>query len=95
MPPFPCHGCGAVKDYAVLEVYPYPDDHIVTDVPIQPLFVLEVEPEDPAGLWRQATVCHHCLHRLDPDMWISERMWRGLTPVTPFAHLSQLPHTGG
>jgi hypothetical protein len=28
-------------------------------------------------------------------MWISERMWRGLTPVTPFAQLSQLPHTGG
>lgn len=80
-----CHGCGVEKDPAVREVYPYPEDNIVTDRPIQPVFHLDCESDDED--WRKVTVCHHCLHRLEPDMWISRRCWESLNPVVPFEEL--------
>ena len=78
-----CLACGVVKDTTVKEIYPYPDNAIVTDVPIGPLFAIDCHGPD----WRVAIVCHECMHRLDPDLWINDVMWSSLAPVTPFAKL--------
>jgi hypothetical protein len=83
-----CHGCGAEKDPAALEVYPYPDDDRFGAEPVRPLFTLDAQPRPPeAGEWKAVNVCHHCLHRLDPDMWISSTCWKSIDPVTPWADL--------
>lgn len=82
-----CHGCGVEKDPAVKEVYPFPEDNIVTDRPIQPLHELDCEPTDDALPWKRVTVCHGCLHRLEPDMWISQQCWESLNPVVRFSEL--------
>lgn len=93
-----CLACGVVKDTTAKEVYQYPEDGIIDDEPIQPLFTVEchgslLTSDERGGVrtfdWRIGIVCHDCLHRLDPDMWISDTCWASLNPVTPF-HL--LPH---
>lgn len=86
-----CLACGARKDPAVPELYPYPGDGVVTDRPLRPLYELDCEPAVDGAPWRRVAVCHHCLHRLQPDMWISEACWAALDPVTPFAELPPAP----
>ena len=90
-----CFGCGVEKDTEVLERYPldkYPEDPICDD-PICPLFVLEVQPNQPvldSSTWKAAVVCHECFHKLEPDLWIGENCWRGISPVIPFDKLPRL-----
>jgi hypothetical protein len=89
-----CLACGELKDTRVPEPYPYPDDNIVCDRPIDPLWVLDcqgppLQPGDTTFDWRVVIVCHHCLHRLEPDMWISNAGWNSLDPAMPF---DRLPH---
>jgi len=89
-----CLACGTVKDTSAKEVYPYPDDGVACDLPIEPLSVMDCQGPllKPAGThsdWRVVIVCHHCFHKLEPDMWISDRCWESLNPVTPF---ERLPH---
>ena len=81
-----CLACGVEKDTSVKEVYPYPDDGIIDDKPIKPLMTLECQGKD----WRLVTVCHSCCHKLGVDMWISEKCWRLLNPITPFEELPRL-----
>jgi hypothetical protein len=90
-----CLACGVEKDISAKELYPYPDDGIVDDVPIRPLFSdIHCEPSfDEVSGWRVVTVCHNCFHKLDVDMWISERCWLALNPITPFKHLPKLQTT--
>ena len=79
---------------SVKEVYTYPEDGIIDD-PIEPLHVIDCEgpvlSKDEAGRvlcdWRVVIVCHHCLHKLEPDLWISDRCWAKLNPITPFHDL--------
>jgi hypothetical protein len=85
-----CLACGVEKDTSVKEVYPYPDDGIITDEPIEPLMTMDCQG---AGDWRVVTVCHACFHKLDVDMWISERCWLSLNPITPFEQLPKLQMT--
>lgn len=82
-----CHACGVEKDPSALEGYPWPEEDSITDEPIPPFFELDVEPSDGGGRWRRCTTCHSCFHRLSPDVWISQRGWESLNPVTPFADL--------
>lgn len=86
---FKCHGCGVEKDLTQKEVYPYPEDAIVTDRPVVPLYSLECEPTDEGGKWKHVMVCHHCFHKLEPDMWISERCWESISPQTAFDALPE------
>jgi len=83
-----CLACGALKNVAAKEVYPYPDDGIATDEPTEPLFVVDCQGAE----WRVVIVCHHCLHKLEPDLWISQGGWALLDPITPFEKLP-LPAT--
>lgn len=85
-----CHCCSVEKDPSILEIYPFPDDGIVDDEPIPPFFDLDVQPEGDikgGGTWKRATVCHSCFHKLEPDMWISEKIWMSMNPSTPFIDL--------
>jgi hypothetical protein len=90
-----CHGCGVEKDETVSEVYPYPDDNITQEKPIKPFMQLDCEgvdeEGDDSGTVKSVTVCHGCFHRLQPDMWISQRCWESLNPVVPF---EELPDVG-
>jgi hypothetical protein len=72
---------------AVLEPYPYPEDERLCEGPIEPLFVLEIQPDEGPGDWKVAVVCHECFKKLDPDMWISENCWININPVIPFDKL--------
>ena len=82
-----CLACGVEKDTDVKEMYPFPDDGIVSDKPIQPLMTFDCQGTDD---WRVVTMCHLCFHKLSPDMWISEHCWQSLNPVTPFEELPKL-----
>ena len=91
-----CYGCGAEKDPAGKEVYPYPEDQTLCDGPIQPLFVIECQSiarDEATGFhdFRAVVVCHECFRKLDPDMWIGEQCWRSLNPKVPFDLLPK-PH---
>lgn len=91
--PRKCHGCGIQKDSSVKELYPYPDEDGITDQPIGPFFNLDVEPERDGQRslgWKDATVCHQCFHKLEPDMWIHERCWKSIGPVVGFKDLPDL-----
>jgi hypothetical protein len=82
-----CLACGVEKDASVKEGYPYPDDGLIHD-PIDPFMVIDCKPRgNPATEWREVTVCHHCFHKLDADMWISDHCWRALNPTVPFEEL--------
>jgi len=87
-----CLACDIEKDTSVKEVYPYPDDGIRDDEPINPLMTLDCQgPSAGDGSdWRVVVVCHACFHKLDVDMWISDRCWRSLNPVVPFEQLPKL-----
>ena len=86
-----CLACGVEKDTEVEEVYPYPEEDRFVDEPIPPLLSTDCESWDsPDKRWRRATVCHECYHKLQPDMWISDRCWKNLDPVTPFEQLPLL-----
>lgn len=87
-----CQACGVEKDTEAKETYPYSDDGIIDDEPIEPLFSgLHCQGgQGPVSGWRVVTVCHQCFHKLDVDMWISERCWEGLNPITPFEQLPKL-----
>jgi hypothetical protein len=88
-----CLACGVEKDTSVKEIYPYPDDGIIDDEPIEPFLSIECQGgPGPVSDWRFVTVCHACFHKLDPDMWISERCWLSLKPITPFDQLPKLQH---
>ncbi len=82
-----CLCCGIEKDTEVREFYPYPDDGVVDDEPIEPLMTIDCK--GPAD-WRVVTVCHTCFHKLDVDMWISERCCQASNPITPFEELPRL-----
>jgi hypothetical protein len=87
-----CQACGVEKDSEVKEVYPYPDDGIIDDAPIQPFFTIDCQGPRVDGMtdWRAVTVCHDCFHKLDVDICISERCWQSLSPTTPFEQLPKL-----
>lgn len=89
-----CLACGVEKDPAVDEKYPWPDEDYVSDDPIPPFFVLNCEPEDDAAEWKETRVCHACFHKLSPDLWISQRCWEALRPVTPFGELPTFKERG-
>lgn len=82
-----CFGCGVEKDPKVLEEYSHPETDRICDGPVPPLFVIECQPTGKDTGWKAVVVCHECFHRLDPDMWISERCWESLNPTTPFDKL--------
>jgi len=90
-----CCGCGAEKDMSVLETYPFPEDEIFCNEPIQPLLNLECQPKDKSGEWKLTIVCHECFKKLDPDMWISENCWIGINPIITFDKLPSLKATIG
>lgn len=90
-----CLACGVEKDTSIKELYPYPDDGIIDDKPIEPLMDIDCQGSRVIEVtdFRVATVCHHCFHKLDVDMWICERCWLSLTPLTPFEQLPKLQTT--
>lgn len=92
-----CLACGVEKDTSIKEIYPYPDDGIIDDVPIEPLMTIDCQGRrihgHSTGDWRVVTVCHACFHKLDVDMWISEQCWLSLNPITPFGQLPKLNTT--
>ncbi len=89
-----CLACGVEKDTGTKEIYPYPDDGIIDDEPIGPLMDIDCEGpgawQDTPGGWRVVSVCHECFHKLDVDMWISDRCLSSLNPITPFEQLPLL-----
>lgn len=84
-----CHSCGVEKDMEALETSPHAEDDCLCDDPIPPLLGVDCEPDGVLAKWRTAKVCHECFHRLQPDMWIDERCWLGLNPVTRYADLPE------
>jgi len=78
-----CLACGVEKDMELKEIYPYPDDMITTEEPISPMFDIDCQMDKDRSDFRIATVCFHCYHKLEPDMWISQSMWEALNPITP------------
>jgi len=82
-----CLACGVEKDTSVKEVSPYAEEDGLIDEPIDPLMTIDCQG---TGDWRVVTVCHACFHKLDVDMWISERCWLALKPITPFEQLPKL-----
>ncbi len=85
-----CLACGVEKDASIKEVYPYPEDGLIDD-PIEPFMSNDRGGFGPGWSdWRVVTVCHHCFHKLDVDMWISESCWQSLNPITPYEQLPKL-----
>lgn len=88
-----CFGCGCEKSSDDAELYPYDDNHLVMDEPIPALFSMDCEgrkaPGEPSD-WRAVVVCHHCFHKLDPDMWIDDRGWNSINPKVRFENLPAL-----
>lgn len=87
-----CMACGVEKDTSLKETYPYPDDGVIVDEPIEPLTTIDCQGPRVHDVtdWRIVTVCHHCFHKLDVDMWISEACWRSIQPIVPFEQLPKL-----
>lgn len=81
-----CMGCGIEKDLNVFETFPFAGQRITQKIPIEPLFVLECQPNNDDE-WRMAITCHECFTKLSPDMWISEDCWIRINPVIPFNEL--------
>lgn len=86
-----CFGCGVQKDTDVKELYT-PDDRLVRDRPIDPLFVIPCEGRGvhSGGAWRAVVTCHACFARLDVDHWISSDCWAKIAPRVSFSELP--PH---
>ncbi len=93
-----CFCCGVEKDLSVQVKYPYEEDNIATDIDVPQLFTVECQGqnEDPdnSGDFRMAVMCHDCWHRLETtrgiDMWIGQRCWESLNPITPFEKLPEI-----
>src|SRR5262245_32446249 len=85
-----CLACGVEKETSLKEIYPFPEDGIISNTPVQPLFAIDCQGLD----WRVAIVCHACFHKLNPDMWISDRCWLSLNPIPPFEDLPLPLHDG-
>ena len=83
-----CLACGVEKDTTIKEAYPWGEEDGVIDEPVEPLWKLDCKGTVD---WRVVTVCHACFHRLSPDLWISERCWRSLNPITPYERLPMMP----
>lgn len=81
-----CYACGERKILEQLEVYQY-ESPPMTFEPIKPLMVIPVV--DGEAPIRAAIVCHACIHKIDPDMWIAKADWNGLEPVVPFSLLPE------
>ena len=85
-----CLSCGVEKDPNILETYAWEDDCLTTEETISPLIgELDCQSND-GKIWKKVIVCHQCFHKLEPDMWISEGMWRALNPVVPFENLTDI-----
>lgn len=86
-----CLACGVEKDASIKEAYPYPEDGLIED-PIDPFMTIDCQGPHVNDVtdWRVVSICHHCFHKLDVDMWISDACWRSLNPVTPFEKLPKL-----
>lgn len=41
--------------------------------------------------FRFVIVCHQCFDKLDPDMWISDGCWEGISPRVPYEALPRIP----
>ena len=83
-----CFGCGLQKDTDVLEAYPYPEEDGIVDYPIAPLHVIDCRSGyGSTSEWKVVVVCHGCMHKLAPDLWIGEDNWKSLDPVVPFEKL--------
>lgn len=79
-----CLACGIEKDVSILETYPY--EELYQAEPITPIFIgLECKCDD--GTIRLVNVCHECFHKLQPDMWISEKCWESISPITEVVEL--------
>lgn len=89
-----CFGCGVQKDTDIKELYT-PDDRLVRDQPIEPLFVLSCEGRGAhSGAWRAAVACHACFARLDVDHWISSDCWAKISPRVAFSELPPVDDAG-
>ena len=86
-----CLACGIEKDPTVFEQYPYytEEDGITDNSPISSLFEIDCQPSG-KKVWKKVIVCHKCYHALDPDMWISDKCWKRINPITPFEQLPNL-----
>lgn len=82
-----CLACGANGDGEA--IYPYPDDCIDDSEPLPKLFCIDAVPTIHGDKSRMCVVCHECWHKLDVDMWISEKCWESLSPQTKFSDLQQ------
>lgn len=85
-----CFSCGVEKDTSDL-VYYSGDCGLIDDEPINPLLYLSVEGPRQTNSehheYRLAVVCHKCFDLLDPDMWISKKMWDALNPKIQYLDL--------
>lgn len=86
-----CLSCGTDKNLDINEIYPYNGEYdgLTQEKPIEPLILVEAEGETE---FRMAILCHECFHNLSEntqgvDLWISEKCWLTLNPVTPFNNL--------
>ena len=84
-----CYGCGVKKDMTILEQSPYWKEDCLSDEPIPPLCVIECQSDTDHTDFRNVVVCHKCYHTLEPDMWISESMYKALNPKIPFQQVPQ------
>jgi hypothetical protein len=83
-----CLACGIEKDMNKFEMYPYDNDGIITEEPIQPLFEdVPCQSNTDHSDFRVVTVCHECFHKVQPDMWMSQGEWESLNPITDFSNL--------
>lgn len=87
-----CQACGIEKDMDIEEYYPYSEDMITQEDKVQPLFDLECQMDEDQSDFRVATVCFSCYHKLEPDMWINESMWKALNPIVDAKDLPDLPN---
>jgi len=83
-----CYACGTHKSLEELEVYRY-DSPAITDEPIRPLFALPVVDSNDTVPVRTGIICHECMHKIDPDMWIGKDDWDSLEAIVPFSLLPE------
>jgi hypothetical protein len=79
-----CFGCGIEKDTSIKEIYLWPEDGICDDE-IEPLFVMECQPDNREDKIRKAVVhSHSCHHKNRPYMWMSERDWNSINTIISY-----------
>ena len=82
-----CDACGIEKDLGQEEVYPFDDEAIDNEFPSPPLIDVECQPINRNRPWKTAKVCHRCLYKLGPDLWINQVIWDTFHPVKSFEDL--------